>query len=265
MKKIMDNFDRMFEGPSSPRKSTRLPSIDHARSHISRGGSSTAWEEDSSSLDHRWGRNNKENPRLDNAPRPQNNLKALEIRSRSSPAIDSTPSEDATDLEEDSGVEDYAQRLRQTEDDHLSGGVDSQPPFLQPTLDPTKKQMVDRFIERFRIFCQTWATGVRRVASGPAPEPRSSAEASTSRSPSGSTFPAGTSSRKNLVPGLDGQEGGDENQDEDPENGNGGGGKPENPPLKFACPYRKRDPRKYCLSNWRRCALTAHESVSRVK
>ena len=34
---------------------------------------------------------------------------------------------------------------------------------------------------------------------------------------------------------------------------------------KFACPYRKRDPRKYCIKNWRSCALTPQESVARVK
>jgi hypothetical protein len=34
---------------------------------------------------------------------------------------------------------------------------------------------------------------------------------------------------------------------------------------KFACPYRKRDPRKYCVQHWRPCALTPLESVARVK
>lgn len=34
---------------------------------------------------------------------------------------------------------------------------------------------------------------------------------------------------------------------------------------KFACPYRKRDPRKYCVRNWRSCALTPLDNVARVK
>lgn len=34
---------------------------------------------------------------------------------------------------------------------------------------------------------------------------------------------------------------------------------------KFACPYRKYDPRKYCVQNWRPCALTPLENVARVK
>jgi hypothetical protein len=34
---------------------------------------------------------------------------------------------------------------------------------------------------------------------------------------------------------------------------------------KFACPYRKRNPRKYCVRDWRTCALTPLETVARVK
>jgi hypothetical protein len=34
---------------------------------------------------------------------------------------------------------------------------------------------------------------------------------------------------------------------------------------KYACPYRKRNPRKYCVQTWRSCALTPLESIARVK
>ncbi|CAD6444602.1 f8c9ece0-bf87-47e0-874a-78644042707a [Sclerotinia trifoliorum] len=34
---------------------------------------------------------------------------------------------------------------------------------------------------------------------------------------------------------------------------------------KFACPYRKHDAKKYCIQNWRSCALTPLDSVARVK
>jgi hypothetical protein len=42
---------------------------------------------------------------------------------------------------------------------------------------------------------------------------------------------------------------------------------PQNPEdtAKFACPYRKRDPRKYCVQFWRSCALTPQDTVARVK
>jgi hypothetical protein len=42
---------------------------------------------------------------------------------------------------------------------------------------------------------------------------------------------------------------------------------PQNPDdnAKFACPYRKRDPRKYCVQFWRPCALTPQDTVARVK
>jgi hypothetical protein len=35
--------------------------------------------------------------------------------------------------------------------------------------------------------------------------------------------------------------------------------------LKFACPYRKHDPRKYGMPNWGPCALTPLQTVARVK
>jgi len=36
---------------------------------------------------------------------------------------------------------------------------------------------------------------------------------------------------------------------------------------KFACPYRKHDPRKYChqVRCWRSCALTPLDTIARVK
>lgn len=43
------------------------------------------------------------------------------------------------------------------------------------------------------------------------------------------------------------------------------------PPLKeddktkYACPYRKHNAQKYCVHNWRSCALTPFETVARVK
>lgn len=35
--------------------------------------------------------------------------------------------------------------------------------------------------------------------------------------------------------------------------------------LLFACPYRKQNPRKYCVRDWGTCALTGHQTISRVK
>jgi hypothetical protein len=35
--------------------------------------------------------------------------------------------------------------------------------------------------------------------------------------------------------------------------------------LRFACPFRKRDSRKYCVQTWRACALTPHRTIARVK
>ncbi|KAN0104839.1 hypothetical protein V8E51_010584 [Hyaloscypha variabilis] len=66
--------------------------------------------------------------------------------------------------------------------------------------------------------------------------------------------------------------------DEDERDQNGGGDRSPKRPKKFssppqneddtnkfACPYRKRDPRKYCIQHWRPCSLTPLESIARVK
>jgi len=65
--------------------------------------------------------------------------------------------------------------------------------------------------------------------------------------------------------------------EDDPDQNEGGDGSPKRPKKissppqneddsrKFACPYRKRDPRKYCIQHWRPCALTPLETIARVK
>ncbi|KAN0102569.1 hypothetical protein V8E51_010882 [Hyaloscypha variabilis] len=64
----------------------------------------------------------------------------------------------------------------------------------------------------------------------------------------------------------------DGDSEEGHEKGPGGNGKqPESMPNAnetapgFACPFRKRNPRKYCMKNWRSCALSPHKTVARVK
>jgi hypothetical protein len=35
--------------------------------------------------------------------------------------------------------------------------------------------------------------------------------------------------------------------------------------VSFACPYRKHNPRKYCVRDWTQCALRGHQTIARVK
>lgn len=35
--------------------------------------------------------------------------------------------------------------------------------------------------------------------------------------------------------------------------------------VSFACPYRKQNPRKYCVRDWTQCALRGHQTIARVK
>jgi hypothetical protein len=188
--------------------------------------------------------------------------------SQNSSMTDSTLSEDVTDWEKDSDVETCEQQLyRSTSQTHLIGEKRYQLILFQSTLEPAKKRMVDRLMEEFWIiFNQKWPADAKQcsLASG-------SSTYITNVSP-GSTFRIGTHPGTNLLGSQGGDNGNEQNPDKNPDNGRGEKGKqPESPSNEnqtapgFACPYRKRDPRKYCVRDWRSCALGPHKTVARVK
>ena len=96
----------------------------------------------------------------------------------------------------------------------------------------------------------------------------------TTQPNSTSTREFNTPNQRQTVEGKRRQRG--DNED-DQEGTNGDGRNPKRPRTllspphneddntKFACPYRKRDPRKYCVRDWRSCALTPLDTVARVK
>jgi hypothetical protein len=128
-------------------------------------------------------------------------------------------------------------------------------------------EMVDRLMKEFWIiFNHTLPRWTRQCPSA------SSNSASTSRLPSGSDLPTTTPSGREIPGRQQGDRRGDEDPDGDPEKNPGGRGKsPEFLPntdqiaAPFACPYRKHNPRKYCVADWRSCALGPHKTVARVK
>ncbi|KAF8858161.1 hypothetical protein BDZ45DRAFT_743595 [Acephala macrosclerotiorum] len=97
----------------------------------------------------------------------------------------------------------------------------------------------------------------------------------TSRTTGSHSLTGATNSSQNSTQNSLGRRRREAEDDEDQNNGNEKSPKrprtylspPQNQDdnTKFACPYRKRDPRKYCLQNWRPCALTPLETVARVK
>jgi hypothetical protein len=178
---------------------------------------------------------------------------------------DSSLSEDATDWEEDSDLEHDIHQLRLSDSGQLL--ADSQKPLIQYFLDPTKKEMIDRLMEEFWIiFNRNWPIGARLCPA----VPRSNSP-STSRGVPGSDNPAVIYSGERLRAYEGSGKGDKEPPDDRP--GEGSGEPSNNPefapntlqPIGFACPYRKRNPRKYCVRDWRSCTLNPLKTVARVK
>jgi hypothetical protein len=177
---------------------------------------------------------------------------------------DSFLSGEATDWEEDSDLEHDVHQLHLSDSGHLP--AESQKPLIDYVLDPRKHEMIDRLMEEFWIiFNRNWPIGARLCPGAP----RNNSPP-TSRGVSGSDNPSVTSSGS-----LRGFEGSGKRDKEPPDDRPGeGSGEPSNTPesapntaelIGFACPYRKRNPRKYCVSDWRPCTLNPLKTVARVK
>ena len=187
--------------------------------------------------------------------------------SKSGFMTDSTIVEDLTDWEEDSDGDKYVHQVECDFSALVQRDVEYQSSLIGDSLEPVKMEMVDRLMEEFWIiFHQKWSTDFRKCPSNPGDS------ASTSRSTFGFEFGRGTLAGGNPGGGQNGDERDDENFGNDPKDGPGGKGTPpefppstDQTPAGFACPYRKHNPRKYCVRVWRTCALTPHKTVARVK
>lgn len=142
---------------------------------------------------------------------------------------------------------------------------------VELTLASTRQKLMNHIMDEILPFWkQNWASVVRTCGTdsgwttSEAPEPRS-------RYPSQNS--SNNRSRQRNV-GDDNSQG---NGDRDEDDGDDDQRAPKRPrtssatlenfnnSTKFACPYRKYDARKYCVRNWRSCALTPLDSVARVK
>jgi hypothetical protein len=137
--------------------------------------------------------------------------------------------------------------------------------LIRPALTPMKKALVDGIMREFwTIFNQEWSANIRKCTD----------DSSSSKSFSGSE----SKSTGEKSPGRkDQKRGRGDGEDYNPDENGGRNPKRQKPNssstkdadkgLKFACPYRKHNPRKYYHGNrsWRSCALTPLENISRVK
>jgi hypothetical protein len=171
----------------------------------------------------------------------------------------SIESEDATDWEVNS-EEKYPiisttsremPDLQREQEDH---------PLIRQQMTRAKLQLVDRLMEEFWIvFNKDWKASSRQRG-------QTSAPATGSYATNSQTSPRKTNSRKRSLDRGDDQDPGDEDGRGSKRFGSALGSpaitnKVEN----YACPYRKHNPRKYCVKDWRSCCLTSQKTIARVK
>jgi hypothetical protein len=180
---------------------------------------------------------------------------------------DSTCSEDATDWEESDNGDGFPIQIGLLGKPPLDRGLKDLSQvtqvIIQKHLSPAKRELVERLMEEFWvIFNQNWkGIPLQRGSTSP---PGSGSGSTTSRS--GSPKPTTSSTTKRSR---------DNGDDEDQDESSGRGVKrfqnaPKAPDISdnpgiFACPFRKHNPKKYSVKEWRICALTGYKSVARLK
>jgi hypothetical protein len=136
--------------------------------------------------------------------------------------------------------------------------------IIDPIISPLKESLVERIMGDFwSLFNQEWSENIRKRTVSP------STHSSVSSSSSKSLAEKSNKKHKRTT-----DDNGYSRQDEDE---NEGSKRPrrasasvedgEDSRLKFSCPYRKHNPRKYthCDRVWRTCALAPFSTVARVK
>jgi hypothetical protein len=134
--------------------------------------------------------------------------------------------------------------------------------MTNPLLVPVKKEVMERIMREFWIiFDQEWAANIQRRGNSPT----NSTGGRTVTTPDQALPNTGANKRKfgaddEWNPDEDDGQGQKRPKKDIPAAMNSPGFK-----MKLACPYRKHDPRKYCLDGWRTCALASLTTVARVK
>ncbi|KAG4436548.1 hypothetical protein IFR05_007986 [Cadophora sp. M221] len=154
--------------------------------------------------------------------------------------------------------------------------------LTRPVFSPMKQELIDRIMNEFWVIFNQDSEATQNSS----PATNSIEPTETER---GSSFVAGESSQNvepdTVVNSIDMSQkstrstlGRRKREDDDDQDSNSKEGRnPKRPRMllspprnaddstKFACPYRKRDARKYCVKYWKACALTPQDTVARVK
>lgn len=176
-----------------------------------------------------------------------------------------TCSDDETDWGEDSESEDFDHEiLGSFYNSGMNEAVSAKHGLVQSLTETAKADLVDPIIDEFwTIFNQDRGSGLRQCSPGSSSEAKSVSGGSSTKSSHASETTTSKQSRQTR---------GDQPSDEDEKSR--GSKRPRilahpsanlDEQLKYACPYRKHDPRRYNVRDWSQCALTPHKTVARVK
>jgi hypothetical protein len=166
--------------------------------------------------------------------------------------------EDETDWEEESDGEDraFSQILV------LEASKELAHSRIRAEMSPRKLELVERLMDEFWvIFKRNRST----IAQQRGNTPDSTSPSTSATELLQSTATEGKKSKRQRD---------SEGDEDDGEKGGKGfkrpGGLPQSTQnreqsLMFACPYRKHNPRKYCVADWSPCAITPQKTVARVK
>jgi hypothetical protein len=166
--------------------------------------------------------------------------------------------------------------LASRKDGHMDQDGDSGIDFkdstiLEPAMISMKQRIMARMMGEFMVIMERdWANQIQTYGLGAGSKP-----ANDPTNTAGTHFRAtySSSDQKNRRVYGDDEERG-ESDDEDADDDRRPPKRPRVSPSseptlqddpKFACPYRKHNPRKYCVREWRPCALTPLDTIARVK
>jgi hypothetical protein len=146
--------------------------------------------------------------------------------------------------------------------DRTADNSNSTPNFLSPILDPARQALVDRVMKEFWVvFDRELDTGFR-VCAGISGSSGRSGNPSASDSNANATSPL--SQRKRQREDGECPEENDDRNRRPPRRRAGPSSIPGDS-TRFACPFRKHNPRRYSIHDYRVCALSHWETIARVK
>jgi hypothetical protein len=137
--------------------------------------------------------------------------------------------------------------------------------LLEQQFTSTQLNLIDRLMKEFWIiFDHRWQPQSRQRGDAAASPQSTQPASSSSRKTSDSAWTS-SKSAKRARSSQDGESDNDNDRPSKRKEKEPASRRSSEVPVRFACPYRKHNPKKYSVQIWRTCALTPQTTVARVK